>query len=94
MWPQTGFLRTINGRKVIWLKKLISLVLAVLMLFTVSGSLAEATAENAAAALKELGGIECEQAIRYYGMLLDGKSIADLRVAAERDRRSAMEDMV
>ena len=33
----------------IWLKKLISLVLAVLMLFTVSGSLAETAAENAAA---------------------------------------------
>jgi len=54
----------------------------------------EQTAANAAAALKELGGIESEQAIRYYQMLLDGKTIADLRVAAERDRRAAMEDMV
>ncbi len=52
------------------------------------------TAENAASALKELGGIESEQAIRYYQMLLSGKTLADLRIAAERDRRAAMDDMV
>jgi len=54
----------------------------------------EQNAENAAKALKELSGEEIPQAIRYYEMLLAGKSLTELRKAVELDRHASLVDIV
>ena len=54
----------------------------------------EQTKENAAKVLKELGGIECEQAMGYYEMLVSGASLSQIRKKAENDRHSGLKDIV
>lgn len=54
----------------------------------------EQTSANAAKVLMELGGIESQQAISYYEMLLAGRSLSEIRVKAEQDRHTALENIV
>jgi len=54
----------------------------------------EQNAENAAKALLELSGQEIPQAIKYYKMLLDGCTLAQLRKAVELDRHAGLQNIV